>query len=86
VIDARGQLYVSFEAEKDRVHHSSLLAGEPVLCAGELIVFQGRLALINNQSGHYRPPPKALQRAVKTLTEAGLDLSKVTVKPFGVDL
>ena len=86
VIDREGQLYVSFESEKDRVHHSSLLAGGAVACAGELLVFQGELLLLNNQSGHYRPPPAALRQAVDALTRAGLDLSKVKVKTFGVDL
>ena len=86
VIDREGQLYVSFESEKDRVHHSSLLAGGAVACAGELLVFQGALLLLNNQSGHYRPPPAALRQAVDALTRAGLDLSKVKVNTFGVDL
>lgn len=86
VIDQAGRLYVSFESEKDKVHHSSLLAGAPVACAGELLVFQGELLLINNQSGHYRPPPKALEQAVDALTKAGLDMSKVSVKTYGVDL
>ena len=86
VMDKEGTLYVSFESEKDKVHHSSLLAGAPVACAGELLVFQGELLLINNQSGHYRPPPQALQQAITVLKGAGLDLTKVKVKTFGVDL
>lgn len=86
VVDQKGQFYVSFESEKDKIHHSSLLAGAPVACAGELLVFQGELILINNQSGHYRPPPKALEQAVHALSTAGIDMSKVLVKTFGVDL
>jgi hypothetical protein len=86
VMDAAGELYASFEAERDRLHHSSLLAGAPVACAGELLVFDGRLLLISNQSGHYRPPPRALAQALDALRRAGADLSATRVLSLGVDL
>jgi len=86
VMDADGVLYVTFEAERDRVHHSSLLAGAPVACAGELLVFDGRLLLITNQSGHYRPPPRALAQALDALRRAGADLSRARVVSLGVDI
>jgi hypothetical protein len=85
-MDAAGELYASFEAERDRLHHSSLLAGAPVACAGELLVFDGRLLLISNQSGHYRPPPRALAQALDALLRAGADLSATRVLSLGVDL
>jgi hypothetical protein len=40
---------------KDRFHHSSIFAGEPVHFAGEIKVSQGRIEWISNKSGHYQP-------------------------------
>jgi hypothetical protein len=36
-------------------HHSSLLAGIPVACAGELEAQNGTLKWLSNKSGHYAP-------------------------------
>ena len=85
-LDAAGQLFLSFESQRGRVHHSSLLAGEPTACAGEMIIFDGHLLALNNQSGHYQPPPAALQQLLTVLREGGIDISQVQVRRFGVDL
>ena len=37
------------------LHHSSFLKGEPVLAAGDWIVKNGEVLLVNGASGHYRP-------------------------------
>src|SRR5437868_4502427 len=37
------------------IHHSSLAKGKRVAAAGEMVVRNGRLESINNQSGHYFP-------------------------------
>jgi hypothetical protein len=42
-------------SETGKLHHSSFLAGEPVLAAGDWVVDKGKLQLINGESGHYRP-------------------------------
>jgi hypothetical protein len=86
VLSPQGTLYVSFEAETHRVHHSSLLAGGPVQCAGELIVFNGELVALNNKSGHYRPPPKALTPLLALLKAGGVNLDRVHVERVGLDL
>ena len=86
VMDQEGQFYIHFKPEKGRVHHSSLLAGQPVACAGEILVFDGVLRAINNQSGHYQPPPAALRQAIHALRAIGVDLKKVSIDRFGIDL
>ena len=85
VMNAQGQILVSFNAERHHFHHSSLVAGGPVAAAGEMIIFAGKLYAINNRSGHYRPPPKALERVLKVLTRMGIKMGDVLIKRYGSD-
>lgn len=85
IMNAQGQLFVSFDAEPHTFHHSSLAAGQPVAAAGEMIIFAGKLYAINNRSGHYHPPPIALKRTLKVLTELGVNLNGVLIKRYGSD-
>jgi hypothetical protein len=49
-------------------NHSSMLAGKPVLCAGEVTINgAGRMTHIDNNSGHYKPDKNALKQVVKVL-------------------
>lgn len=54
VMSATGRFHVTSQL-KDYRHHSSILAGANVACAGEISVANGLLKLINNKSGHYKP-------------------------------
>lgn len=54
VMSATGSFHVASQL-KDYRHHSSILAGANVACAGEIRVENGFLKLINNKSGHYKP-------------------------------
>lgn len=54
VVNTRGELFAS-SSEIGKFHHSSILNGSPVLCAGMLEVADGKLTYINDQSGHYSP-------------------------------
>lgn len=83
VMSASGEFTVSFQAEPHRLHHSSLVAGGRVSAAGEMIIFQGRLYAINNRSGHYRPPPVALERVIKVLKQRGVSFEGVFIKKYG---
>ncbi len=69
-----------------RIHHSSIFAGGDVLCAGEIVAKEGRLTLLTNQSGHYKPKPHTLIAALKKLEEQGLDVSGSKVRIFGLGL
>ena len=86
VLDQTQTLYLTFKAQQGRIHHSSLLAGRDVICAGEMQIFQGQLKYINNRSGHYQPPPKSLKLVLRFLKEQGVKLEKVKVEFLGVDL
>lgn len=79
VMDATGVIYVSFDHQQGRFHHSSLLAGAPVAAAGDMTILNGRLLAISNASGHYRPPPSSLLAVLGNLEALGIDTSKVKV-------
>lgn len=51
----------------DFFHHTSLDAGNPVLCAGMIRVIDGKVELISNDSGHYQPGEASLKRFVRWL-------------------
>lgn len=62
-------------------HHSSVVAGAAVLCAGELGTnANGFLTFASNQSGHYRPGREHLLRFLERLVEAGVDMASVMVE------
>jgi hypothetical protein len=72
VMDRSGNLYASLEQKVGYLHHSSFLRGANVVGAGELEAYEGRLVLVTNQSGHYRPTPAMNDRVVETLEERGV--------------
>ena len=72
-IDAEGSLYVTYEMHDSGdgrpIHHSALVDGGPIIAAGEMLISDGVLCMINNCSGHYRPPPASLRIAVSLLRD-----------------
>ena len=81
VIDEYGCLYSSNEIFDKRYsfNHSTLNAGKEVLCAGTLKVAQGRLTMLSNSSGHYKPTRANLHNAVRMLDGLGADLGQLRV-------
>ena len=77
VLDTWGTLYVTFDHRFGEIHHSSLVAGAPVLAAGEMVIMDGLLLSISNASGHYKPPPQAIDVVLEHLDRFGADLSQV---------
>jgi hypothetical protein len=71
VMDPMGGLFAAPQ-RMSRFHHSSLLAGGPVACAGLMKVEGGRLTTIDNNSGHYKPEPENLLQVMDELSERGL--------------
>ena len=68
-------------------HHSSVVAGASVLCAGELGTDEsGRLRFASNQSGHYRPSRDHFLRFLEGLVEAGVDMERVSVEIVEADV
>lgn len=65
-------------------HHASLVAGRPVICAGDLGTDQdGRLRAISNWSGHYQPSRAHLGAALERLRGAGVDLGACVAEVVG---
>lgn len=52
-------------------NHSSFNAGNDVICAGTMVVNEGKLAYIDNDSGHYKPTTVDLKRALEMLYARG---------------
>ncbi|MFO0744489.1 MAG: hypothetical protein U1F43_02305 [Myxococcota bacterium] len=73
VMNASGQFFAC-KPELYKVHHSAMLAGGAVACAGEMLVSGGTIQAINNSSGHYRPGPAFLWQAVKQLEMSGASM------------
>lgn len=72
VLDTANHLYIAdgIRVGDGSFNHSSMLAGAPVLCAGEVGVSPaGRLTYIDNNSGHYKPDTNALVGAVRFLMQ-----------------
>ena len=64
-------------------HHSSFLAGERVLGAGEWVVSQGLLMLVSNKTGHYQAGmPHLLQCLVALAPKADLSRTVVAAQTF----
>lgn len=64
-------------------YHSSYLAGDAVLCAGEIRIKSGVVTHINNGSGHYQPDSSNLARAVESLAIQGINIRNILVREFG---
>ncbi len=70
-MDAEGNLYVSAKSRPGTFHHSSILGGAKVICAGTIDVVDGKILHIDNASGHYQPPAEALAAAIEMLKKQG---------------
>ncbi len=74
VMDPTGRLYVSSTPQPGMFNHSSFLGGGSVICAGEIIIEDGKITFINNRSGHYQPKDETLDNAIAKLREQGVEL------------
>ncbi len=82
VMGPDGHLYISDFHEVQQFHHSSILAGEPVAGAGEIVVEDGVIVSINRGSGHYQPNPIHMDQVLDELDAAGVDVSSIVVGEF----
>ncbi|MBD0391760.1 hypothetical protein IC220_04810 [Wolbachia endosymbiont of Pentalonia nigronervosa] len=57
--------------------HSTLAGGEPVLCSGLMVVKNGKIKYIDNNSGHYKPRSANLYNAIERLKVVFAEDSKV---------
>jgi hypothetical protein len=74
VMSETGNLHVSSHVMGNR-HHSSLLAGSPVACGGELEAHGGRLTWLSNKSGHYMPKVPHLLQVLHQMQKKGVPMT-----------
>ncbi|WP_298622409.1 hypothetical protein [uncultured Legionella sp.] len=61
VVSPKGGLYATDADHFDVIlHHSTIRAGQPVLCSGFLEIDNGEICEIDHRSGHYRPDVQSL--------------------------
>jgi hypothetical protein len=65
---------------RDNFFHSSYLAGTPVLCAGSMLIHNGKVLWIKNDSGHYKPTLDHLVNVVQALEMYGIAPSSIWVR------
>lgn len=56
--------HVNVGENKYAYRHSTLACGEPVLCSGLMIVKNGKIEYIDNNSGHYKPGSANIYNAI----------------------
>lgn len=78
VADTSFRLYVGIK-NSGAFQHSSFLQGSRISAAGLVRVRDGRLTSLSPLSGHYRPPASNFRAFVRSLREAGADMSRVSV-------
>lgn len=83
VMTKDGTIYASRKWKRYSFRHHSLVAGEPVVCAGGMVVHNGKLKRINDMSGQY--PVKdhyPLTKVVSKLRSQGIPFKNVKVLYF----
>jgi hypothetical protein len=68
---ANGDLVVGIH-ESGSLHHSSLVGGGLVKCAGMIGATAGRIHYVDGNSGHYRPPPANVHAFITYLNQNDL--------------
>jgi hypothetical protein len=71
VASMKGELY--YHEDLDHVHHSSFLAGAPVMAAGGMMIIDGRIRLITPHSGHYQTTPANMKRLADKIRQINGD-------------
>jgi hypothetical protein len=71
VMDPKGAFYMG-DKKRGRFHHSSFLAGSPVLVAGSAVLAQGKFTELTPHSGHYRPRKEDFQDFAQKLKDEGV--------------
>ena len=83
--DRYGSLFLVKNDLKDKngnsiqLNHSTLLAGNEVLCAGTISIKKGVLMGITNLSGHYRPDTNALKALLRDWQGEDVNVQSVLV-------
>jgi RHS repeat-associated protein len=84
VMDPFGNIYAypSTGNLVGRLHHSTLVGGEPVAMAGEMKVTEGRVTVISDKSGHYQTTREMMNQFNEHLERLGIDVSNIQLEYF----
>lgn len=77
VMDDRGNLYVDEHHLQNGIFHSALMGRHRPIGAGEICVEDGRIVMLNEESGHYAPRGR-LAWVMAVLRRQGFDLGRLT--------
>jgi hypothetical protein len=80
VLDNQANLYASLIETVGEFHHSSLLSGQPVAAAGEIVARRGTVVELTARCPTYPVGAAELAVAAAALTEQGLPLDEGTVR------
>jgi hypothetical protein len=80
VMDRRGRIYAGFDKNVDWFKHSSLIGGQGTLAAGRLSAKDGKITLVQNDSGHYEPDQQQMRNLLERLYLYGADLSHTVIR------
>lgn len=78
VISTEGEIYL-FEHKEGALRHSSMMAGNSVFAAGEMVIVEGKLTKISTFSGHYEPDMRNVYMTLKYLERQGVSLRFVKI-------
>lgn len=83
VCSAKTKKIYSAPAEDRVLHHSSFLKGEPVIAAGDWVVYDGLVLYLNASSGHYRPTVPNMHLFAVTNQRCWRDLTQLPPRKNG---
>ncbi len=78
-MDDSGNVYIDISNDTAGVFHSTMMGGYRPVAAGEMVMVDGRIAMLNEESGHYAPSQR-LNLVVDALKAQGFDMSKVKLQ------
>ena len=83
-LNVHGELSVFQHIDHDKtgIAHSSMNAGVPVFCAGEIQIKDGKLISLTEHSGHYRPSLYSIYKTLEYFRNQGVDISEAKVYSF----
>ncbi|MBD1580860.1 eCIS core domain-containing protein [Pseudoalteromonas sp. S16_S37] len=79
-MDKRGRIYAGTFTDGPYFVHSSLVGFSDVLSAGFIVVKDGKVTKIKNDSGHYHPRAQEMVNMLLRLQLYGVNLADVTVE------
>jgi hypothetical protein len=82
VMNTRGHIFAGFDKTAFWFKHSSLIGGANVYSAGRIRIENGRVTLVENDSGHYHPGVQQMRNLMRRLQLYGHPINGVTVRRY----